>query len=302
MGMVRLLQFNESDSLIACQDAPTHQIILDIYPKVVAGGSPRGGSQGGGTIITFMYNDGSDGVSAAGWAPYGSVVESFEAREAVGYSVSLSDAGSTMVLGSPEASSGSDDDGLLEVGKVAMYVMAGMEWMPTGAEWYGESEGSVDGTSVAMSQDGTVVVVGGKGHNEVDAISGEVIMSSVGYCRIYKYEGSQLELEHSITGRAVDERLGSDEAVSLDGSVAACGGTDGLKDDLVSGVVRLWNRVTMQESAIWPRGEASNIKGAAFGTALALSGNGEYVLVGAPSWSNTDAGAFAGAVQIFRSG
>ena len=68
-----------------------------------------------------------------------------------------------------------------------------------------------------------------------------------------------------------------------------------------SGVVRLWNRVTLQESTIWPGVEVADVEGATFGTSVAMSGDGEYVIVGAPTWgSGNGGGTSAGAIQMFR--
>lgn len=266
---------------------------------MIAVGSPRGGSQGGGSVVAYNYYDGSDGLLTPGWYQRGSALESPLTREALGYSVSLHETGLTMLVGSPQASSIDS----IDAGKATQYIMDGTEWQPSGFEAYGEAEGSDDGTSVAMSRDGTVVVIGGKNRNEVNA-AGDVSLESTGYCRVYSFEDGLWVLQHTMVGQTAMERLGSSVAVSPDGNVVACGGVDGAIDvgsSSTSGVVRLLNRETLQESAIWPRGEAANVEGATFGTHVALSEDGGYVVVGAPTWSGTVGGASSGAIQVFRS-
>ncbi len=259
-------------------------------------GSPKGGSNGGGSIATYKFNS-----LTLSWEPYGSIVEELSPGEEAGYSISLSESGSTMVVGFPKAT---NLVGAVDAGKTAVYIMSESEWQLLGQEVYGEAESYIDGTSVAMSRDGSTVVIGGKGRNQANETTGEVVLGSVGHCRIYQVRADRLVFQHSMVGKGAEERLGSSAAVSSDGNVAACGGAGGARgggDSVTSGVVRVWNRAAMRESAIWPRGEVADSDGATFGTSLAISADGEYVTVGAPSWRlNNGGGASAGAVQVFR--
>jgi len=261
--------------------------------NVIAMGSPAGGNNKGGSILAFKYNN-----LSLGWEPYGSMIEGLTPGQAAGFSISLSGTGSTMIVGSPKAKK---LDGTINTGKSAVYFMNGSEWQLLGREVYGEAESYIDGTSVAISKDGNVVVVGGKGRNKVNATTGEVILRSTGHCHVYQFESGQWEFQHSINGKGYEERLGFSVAVSSDGNVIACGGVSGVNGNSKSGVVRLWNRVTLQESTIWPRGEVADVEGATFGTSVAMSGDGEYVIVGAPTWgSGNGGGTSAGAIQMFR--
>jgi len=102
-------------------------------------------------------------------------------------------------------------------------------------------------------------------------------------------------------GKDSEERLGSSVAISPDGNVVACGGVSGVsRDSKKSGVVRLWNRRMSQGSTIWPREEGNDAEGAMFGTSVAISADGEHVIIGAPSWSGANGGSNStGAIQIF---
>jgi hypothetical protein len=222
-------------------------------------GSP--GDGGGGTIVTFRHNDGFDGATY-GWEQFGSVVEGLTQGEAAGYSISLDATGLRMVVGFPKAKNvaGSSDSG-----KTAVYVMASEsfysgteatpdDWKLSGKEIYGEAEGDMDGSSIAISTDGSIVVIGGRGHSKVNSTIGDK-MNSVGHCHIYQFISGTWDLPHTITGQALDERLGTSVAVSRDGNIVACGGVSDVNgDSTTSGVVRLWDRQTLRESTIWPRG------------------------------------------------
>jgi len=156
---------------------------------VIAMGSPKGGTEGGGSILTFRYN-----YVSSEWDPYGSMIQSLVGENA-GYSISLSDTGSTLAVGLPKAL---NLDGESNAGKAAVYSMNGSDWELLGREVHGEAEGDVDGTSVAMSYDGSVAVIGGKGHSEVDASTGNVILQSTGHCRVYQFQSSEWKFQHSM--------------------------------------------------------------------------------------------------------
>lgn len=253
-------------------------------------GSPRG-KDGDGSVMTFQ-NDGS------GWKQLGDVVKGSSAGEEAGYSLTLDDTGSTMAIGCPKSRKSK--------GKVEVYVINdSSKWMLSGQPLVGDAEGDLDGSSVAISQDGNIVVVGGRGHNELNAATNELLTSSVGHCRIYQFSADKWDLKHSIVGKDADERLGSSVAISRDGNVAACGGVSGMiGGDSASGVVRMWNRKTKKESTLWPRALfGSEAFGANFGESVAVSADGANVVVGAPDWGDTVGGGsgFTGDVQIFRS-
>jgi len=263
--------------------------------NVAAMGSPKGGSYGGGSILAFKYNE-----LSLGWDPYGSIIEGLSSGVESGYSISLSESGSTMAVGSPKAS---NLDGLRNAGKTTVYSMSRSSWQMLGQELHGEAESDADGTSVAISQNGTIVVIGGKGRSEFNATTDQVILQSTGHCNVYQIQADQWEFQHSMVGGTSEERLGSSVAVSPNGNIIACGGVSGARDghSTKSGVVRLWNRATLQESTIWPRGEDAYVEGATFGTSLALSTGGECAIVGAPTWSDKIEGrTSSGTVQMFR--
>jgi len=80
------------------------------------------------------------------------------------------------------------------------------------------------------------VVIGGKGCNEFNE-NDKAILIYVGYCCIYKLEGSVWELQWSIMGKADKERLRLMVAISPDGKIVACGGVTGVNENITTGVV-----------------------------------------------------------------
>merc|ERR1711971_1369143 len=256
-------------------------------------GAPKSIDKGGGSVLAFKYN-----AYTSQWDQYGSI-EGLSSGDESGYSISLSYDGNTMAVGTPMAA---NLDGSSHAGKASTYLMGRSSWQILGQDVYGQAENDVDGTSVAISQDGNMLVIGGKGRSDSSATTGEVLKST-GHCRIYQLLAGQWQFLHSIAGSTPEEQLGHSVAVSSDGNVVACSGVGGARDDdsTKSGVVRLWNRASLQESTIWPRGNVTDFEGATFGTSLAISADGGYVVVGAPTWINANGeDTSSGAIQIFR--
>ena len=261
---------------------------LFFITEVIAVCSPRG-NFGEGTVTTLKYNNISNQWDSYGTTIYGA-----------GYSTSLSYTGSTIAVGFPRAT---NSDGLNDAGRTDLYSMNGSEWQLSGKEIYGESGGNLDGVSVAMSRDGNFVVIGGRDRSEVNSTTGETVLEFSGHCSVYQLQanGTGWELKGSIRGEVAGERLGTSVSISLDGSIVACGGIGGMNDNSQkSGVVRLWNRVEMEESTIWPQGQESDLEGAAFGASVSMASDGEHLLAGAPTFGSSNEASSEGAIQIFR--
>jgi len=257
--------------------------------NVIAVGAP---TTEGGTVSCFQLETREEG-NGPSWTPLGSVIEG-SPGETLGYSIALSNDGFILAVGAPKAA---NLLGNPNAGKTVVHSYND-DWTPRAPELYGEAAEDIDGTSLAISQDGSVLVTGAKGQ---DGNGGS--WPNSGYCRVYEFvEGVGYDLIHTIPGESPEERMGSFVAISLDGSTVACGGTEGNRDGLtVSGVVRVWSRITLQGSTIWPRGVSDSLfEGATFGSAIAVSAGGDQVIVGAPEYSFGSAGSTAGIVQFFE--
>ena len=205
--------------------------------NIVAMGATKGGSIRGGLITTYQAPD---------WVPYGSVVEGLASGDVTGFSVTLSYDGAFMAIGSPKADKSNQQR---NTGKTAVYAINdannGTE-CALREEIFGEGNGDIGGTSVGLSQDGSILVVGGKGYSGNSKYY-------AGQCKIFEWKGTQFEILHIMVGQTKKEELGTSVAVSDDGNIIACGGITGRwgRDiATVSGVVQLWNRMTSREKVI----------------------------------------------------
>ena len=242
--------------------------------NVIAFGSPKGGDQGGGSVTIYGYDDES------GWQQLGSAIQGSGPGDMEGYSLSLSHDGSTLVSGAPKAA---NQSGKSSAGRARVFKYDNSDWAVSGV-LNGEDEGSQDGSDVAISLDGSVLVVGGKGKSKNSRTP------SSGHCLTFELIDDTWQFQYSMKGQESEERLGSAVAISSDKTTVACGGTYGVIEDISKGVVRLWNRETSTRNSIWPHG--GDMQGSMFGHSISFSGGGKHVVVGAP---------VAGAVQLFHS-
>jgi len=288
-GAIRIYQISENDVTLEAVFAGQNlsgragwTVAISGDGNIVAMGATKGGSNGGGLITTYQYQ-------APDWVLYGSAVEAKYSEDVAGYSLALSNDGTIMAVGSVKHYSSS----LRNAGKATVYNMNGSDW-EVRDEIFGESRGILEGSSISLSQDGKVLVVGGGGFSNSNQAAGR--------CQVFEWKDTDYELVHTMLGQADREALGTSAAVSDDGSIIACGGASGRwsrDTSSKSGVVRLWNRLTLREKAIWPKGDSrSVVDDASFGTAVSLSADGKRLLVGASTWSGTNSDN-PGGVQIF---
>ena len=174
------------------------------------------------------------------------------------------------------------DDSFMADAKVYTINEDGTKWDMI-YEIYGEEKNSLDGSSVALSNDGSVLVIGGKSFNANSK-------QSAGQCRIFQLKENQYELIHTMLGQTKMEELGYSAAVSEDGNRVVCGGITGRWSSIasVSGVSRMWNRMSGREKTIWPHGNSGDtLNAASFGSAVAIASQGGFVAVGASTHRGT---------------
>lgn len=158
--------------------------------------------------------------------------------------------------------------GSLDNGRVYTYEYDGSNFVPIGTPIDGESAGDLLGSAVAMSEDGTKILIGAPG------ASG----ASPGSALYYSYTGNQWQIMLPVIGTTSDENLGSSVAIiSSDGETIAMGAPN---FDGGRGVVRVYRRNNPQD-VFWGQ-LGPDIVGAAAGELLGttLSGSDSRVVVG----------------------
>jgi len=176
-----------------------------------------------------------------------------------------------------------------DIGQVRVLRLSesGSLWEQVGDPLYGEIGGDYFGRSVALSRNGTTVVIGATGH---DSENGE----QSGHVQAYSDSGRVWEqIGFDINGESPYDWSGGSVSVSDDGSVTAVGAEN--PNDAAGHV-----RVYQLEDGDWTQlgnaidGEAS---GDEFGSSVSLSSDGTTVAAGA--WANDGGGIERGHIRVF---
>jgi hypothetical protein len=194
----------------------------------------------------------------------------------IGYSVALSQDGSTALVGAPKGTGGA-----------WVFVRAGANWTLqqelVGGEAGGdeseqcggeahEVEGCGFGRSVALSADGDTALIGAP---RADESAGEAV--------VFVREGAVWHARKSLSGGGAGGRFGKSVALSADGQTALVGAP---ASRVAAGSAWVFRREN-EEGSAWSSGEeltgGTQSSEGHFGVSVALNANGTTALVGAPT-------------------
>ncbi|HWA55128.1 MAG TPA: hypothetical protein VG816_13245 [Solirubrobacterales bacterium] len=182
-----------------------------------------------------------------------------------GESVALSADGNTALVGGPR-----DDN---SAGAAWAFTRSSSTWTQQGAKLTGNGEAGAGqfGAGVALSEDGDTALVGAPADD--DALGGAWVLTRSGGA--WSQQGSKLT-----GGEEDNSEFGVLVSLSADGDTALVGGWN---DDGRKGAAWVFTRSGGAWSQQGPKLVASGVEpGDGFGTSVALSGDGDTALVGAP--------------------
>ncbi len=187
-------------------------VSINADASIIAIGAPLNDGNGSdsGHVRVYQYN----GTS---WVKLGQDIDGEAANDNSGSSISLSADGLVLAVGAPKNDGNGSDSG-----HVRIYRYNGSAWVKVGSDIDGKAAGDNSGYSVALSNDGTIVVIGAYQNDGSGFDSGHV--------RIYKYEGSDwIKVGADINGEAAWDNSGAAVAMSADGKRVIIGayGNDG---------------------------------------------------------------------------
>jgi len=204
-----------------------------------AGWSVAMSSDGNTVVIGALLSDGAGsnsgharvyGWDGAAWVQVGADIDGEAANDQSGYSVAMSSDGSTVIVGAP----GNDGTGTA-AGHARVYGWDGAAWVRVGADLDGEAFFDQAGSSVAMSSDGSTVVIGAP-HSDGNG-------ASAGHARVYHWTGAVwVQVGADLDGEAALDQAGRSVAMSSDGSTVVIGahGNDGNGPDAGHARVYQW--------------------------------------------------------------
>ena len=225
------------------------------------------------------------------WRQIGSDIdgESMNDESGYRYSIALSSNGTIIAIG---AYRNDNLNGGIDAGQVRVYrlrqqpqSLQGLmiqEWVQIGSDIDGIAPNDRFGWSVAISADGTLVVVGAPQGNR-----------NTGQVRVFhltsttssgKPEETWVQLGSSIDGSSPSDQFGHTVAISSDGTIIAIGAPFVSGSDVQSGQVRVYQQQLVSSSIVWlPIGPAINGEagGDRSGYSLAMSSDGTIIAIGA---------------------
>ncbi|PCJ66678.1 MAG: hypothetical protein COA58_04255 [Bacteroidetes bacterium] len=247
------------------------------------------------------------------WQQVGDQIDGISNGGEFGSSVSISDDGKVVVIGSV-----SYDE---YRGAIQVYKLANGNWTQVGANIYGEAQGDEFGLETSISGDGSIIAAGGPGNSNNAYASGQVKIYSI-------VNGNVITMGKAIEGHEMRDEVGGYISLSSDGGRIAISGAgsiriydfisgswrqvgDNINDGLTVSMSDDGNRLVagVDESVVkvfdyvggnWEQvgstlyGETSED---AFGRDVAISADGLRLAVGAGR--NDENGIDAGHVRIF---
>ena len=237
-----------------------------------------------GRVRVYDYDAG-----AGAWVRLGGDLDGEAAFGQLGWSVSLSGDGDRLAVGAPFSSAAATS-----AGRAVVYEYDGAtgEWGRLGGAIEGAAAGDLAGWAIALSRDGRHLAVGSPYSDLGGADAGAV--------RIYGLAaGAWQPRGGSLLGRSGGDLVGSSVALAEDGARVIFGsaGRDAAGADAGQACLYDWDA----SAAAWAQ-TGLDVDGAApgdqFGTAVALSDDGECAVVGAPA--HDGGGVDAGQVTAYE--
>ncbi len=229
-------------------------------------GAPRDGSSGGAVWVFTR--------SGETWTQQGAKLTGKEGGGFFGESVALDADGNTALIGAPSG-----------VGTAYVFTRSGETWTQQGSKLTGTGEtgkGSF-GESVALSADGDTALIG----RPCDYFDAE---SCLGAAWVFTRSGetwSQQGAKLTGTGETPESRFGASVALSEDGNTALIGDPNQSERHGGAWVFTRSGETWTQQGSKLTAGDSENGE---FGASVALSGDGNTALIGAP-WDDGIAGS-----------
>ncbi|WPO82664.1 T9SS type A sorting domain-containing protein [Chryseobacterium sp. JJR-5R] len=257
---------------IAANEESGYSVALSGNGNIVAIGAPKNNS-GKGRARVFQN-------SAGTWNQIGSDIVGLQANGQTGYSVSLSDDGTVLAVGTPYGGG--------PPGTVSIYKNVSNVWTQIGGNISGEAGDDWNGLSVSLSSDGNVIAIGAPG-NDANAVNS----GDRGHVRVFRNVGNiWTQIGADIDGLTNYGFSGWSVSLSDDGTVVAVGAyNDG------PGSVRIYKN----NSNVWTQiGSVINaeVGGDNFGESVSLSGDGMVVAIGGSD--TTASNNYKGQVSIYK--
>ena len=270
-------------------DYSGRSVSLSSDGTILAIGAPNNDGNGdrSGHVRVYQYANNT-------WTQMGSDIDGEADRDRTGFSVSLSNDGTILAIGA-----WGNDGGGNGSGHVRVYQWNGTgAWEQLGSDIDGEAANDYSGTSVSLSNDGTILAIGAP-YNSGDGVDDDY----PGHVRVFQWNGTDAwtQMGSDIDGEAEEDYSGNTNSISLsgDGFTLAIGAKHNDGNGDYSGHVRIyqWNGTdTWTQIGTDIDGEAANDYS---GSSVSLSSDGTILAIGAPNTPDGTA-TEAGHVRVYK--
>ncbi len=248
------------------------KIVAVAAPWSAAGGTQRG------RVKIYKLMSGT-------WTQLGSDIVGEADNDESGTSISMSNDGYTIAIGSPFNNAGGT-----KRGQMIIYQFVSGSWIKKGTDIEGNEDNANLGYSVSLSADGNTAAASSVLGNGGGTMRGEV--------RIYKYNSGSWNLMGSvINGEADYDASGNKISLSKNGLNIAIGSQTNYGTGYFSGHVRVYNFNGTSWSQLGSDIDGQN-NNEYSGSSVSLSDDGKTVAIGAPY--NDDIDQNNGVVRIYK--
>ena len=279
----------------ANKDRSGNEVAISRDGTIIAIGATHNdaGTLNSGQVRIFELN------ATQEWEQLGDAIQGEKENDRSGRAIALSDDGKYIAIGTDGYDGASEQD---DIGHVRVFKWNESEWVQEGKDIVGEAAEDASGYSVAMSGDGTIVVIGAN-QNDPDHNN-----NNAGHVRVYKRNADTNDLGWTqvggdLDGVAKNDQSGISVATSQDGNTVVIGAikNDRKKNDNAGHVlVYVRNETDTDEPVGWTMlggdidGES---KGDQSGITVSTTSDGRTVVIGARN--NDGNGENAGHARIF---
>jgi hypothetical protein len=297
VGGSQVQVYQEVDSLWKPQSLPIIDVngtdstwfgyALDISNDgtIITVGAPQMDSpsnDGSGAVQVYQKNENNE------WIQMGSNIYGITSNEFFGWAISSSTTIDTgrhrIAVGAPVSND--------TTGVVRVYEWDNTDWIQVGVDLVGDVPLNRFGESVALSDDGSVLVVGIRG-----------TAFETGQIKVFRDNKNGIwELDDmSFLGAETGEGFGASVAITGDGNVLVVGGPQNSLFGDSAGIISVYRYDASGKSWTQQGSYIGSVAATEFGVSVAISNDGLRVAGGAPSTTYDGSIAQAGSVLIFDS-
>lgn len=260
-----------------------YSVTLNGDGNTLAVGAPQNDGMGlnSGLVRVYVWDVGTNA-----WIQKGADINGESADDQLGWSVSLSDDGNTLIIGARYNSVLGWATGHA---RVYRWNNSTNSWSQLGSDLDGESEGSNAGFATSINSEGNIVAVGSPYHN------------GIGHVKVYLWNAvtsSWDQLGPTLGGSPTDEQYGYSIDLNKSGRILAIGSKGDCQTGQNAGHTRVyeWD----EDAGVWnQKGATINGEGSwdLSGYWVSLNGAGESIAIGAAF--NDGTGNDSGHLRVF---